>query len=82
MALLTLDEWASEHFRTPPSSGTLRKWAREGRISPAPVKHGRSYYVEPGAHYIEPSKHQATPTGLSLRERVERDRRERDQQYS
>lgn len=74
MTKLTLTEWAKDHFRTPPSSNTLRKWAREGRISPAPIKHGRNYYVEPNAHYREPERLDRT-TGSSLVERVEAARR-------
>lgn len=71
MSKVTLDEWATDQFRTPPSQSTLRKWAREGRIAPAPVKHGRSYYVESDAHYSEPEKPQAMPRGSSLISRIE-----------
>jgi predicted site-specific integrase-resolvase len=70
MSKVTLDEWASDHFRTPPSANTLRTWAREGRISPAPVKHGRSYYVEQDACYSEPER-QPIPKGMSLISRIE-----------
>lgn len=71
MSLVTLDEWAADHFRTPPSQNTLRKWAREGRIAPAPVKHGRSYYVESDAQYNEPAKLPAPLPGGSLISRIE-----------
>lgn len=75
MQLVTLEEWAGDHFRTPPSTNTLRKWAREGRIAPAPVKHGRSYYVEPTAQYSEPEPQQpARITGGTLINRIERAR--------
>jgi predicted site-specific integrase-resolvase len=74
MSKLTLTEWANDHFRTPPSSNTLRKWAREGRITPLPIKHGRNYYVEFNAHYREPERLDRT-TGSSLVERVEAARR-------
>lgn len=74
MPKVTLDEWASDQFRTPPSRDTLRKWAREGRIAPAPVKHGRSYYVEADAHYSEPEKPAERVTGGSLLSRIERAR--------
>jgi hypothetical protein len=71
MPLVTLEEWAGDHFRTPPSANTLRKWARDGRIMPAPVKHGRSYYVESDAHYSEPDKCTARIVGTTLISRIE-----------
>lgn len=71
MAKMTLEEWAADQFQTPPSQNTLRKWAREGRIAPAPVKHGRSYYVEAEAHYSEPEKLPAPAVGGSLISRIE-----------
>ena len=71
MAKMTLEEWAADQFQTPPSQNTLRKWAREGRIAPAPVKHGRSYYVEAEAHYSEPEKLPARTVGGSLISRIE-----------
>jgi hypothetical protein len=67
---VTLEKWGEDSFAPPPSLSTLRKWAREGRISPAPVKHGRSYYVDPDAHYTEPEKTQALPPGSSLLSRI------------
>ena len=70
MCKVTLDEWAHDHFRTPPSSNTLRRWAREGLISPAPVKHGRSYYVEADACYREPDPLPKIPAGSSLVTRI------------
>lgn len=66
MSLMTLEEWAAEQFRTPPSANTLRKWAREGRIQPAPRKCGRSYYVESEAHYFEPAPAPRVPGGTLL----------------
>lgn len=70
MSKVTLDQWAADQFRTPPSANTLRKWAREGRIAPAPVKHGRSYYVEAEAQYREPEKQVARVAGGSLISRI------------
>ncbi|HCL3459498.1 TPA: excisionase [Pseudomonas aeruginosa] len=69
MKLVTLEEWAAEHFRTPPSINTLRRWARDGCIIPAPVKHGRSYYVRPDAEYSsqEPAKRSAPGDSLISR---------------
>lgn len=71
MAKMTLEEWAADQFKTPPSQNTLRKWAREGRIAPAPVKHGRSYYVEADAHYSEPEQPAVRVMGGSLLSRIE-----------
>lgn len=51
MTKLTLAEWAAENYKTPPSPNTLRKWAREGRITPKPIKHGRNYYVDANSQY-------------------------------
>ena len=54
--LLNLREWASRTYETPPSLSTLRRWAREGRIYPAPEIHGKEYKVNPDATYVSPSK--------------------------
>lgn len=70
MSKVTLDEWAADQFRTPPSQDTLRKWAREGRIEPAPIKHGRRYYVEAEAQYSEPEKPVVRIAGGSLISRI------------
>ncbi|WP_338572086.1 excisionase [Pseudomonas canadensis] len=74
MAKVTLDEWAAAEFKTPPSPNTLRRWAREGRIAPVPVKHGRNYYVESDAHYQEPDQQPVRIVGGSLISRIERAR--------
>lgn len=74
MSKLTLAEWAAEHFRTPPSANTLRRWAREGLISPNPIKHGRNYYVESNAHYFAPERQSRSREEGSLVERIQADR--------
>ncbi|WP_441005277.1 excisionase [Xanthomonas sp. WHRI 1810A] len=71
MTKLTLEEWATDQFKSPPNLNTLRTWAREGRISPAPVKHGKRYYVESDACYRVPEKMERAPTGTSLISRIE-----------
>ena len=71
MTKLTLEEWAMDQFKSPPNLNTLRTWAREGRISPAPVKHGKRYYVESDACYREPEKLERIPLGSSLISRIE-----------
>lgn len=48
--LLTLTAWArSRYGDDAPGLATLRRWAREQRIFPAPEKHGRAYFVRPDA---------------------------------
>jgi hypothetical protein len=50
--LVTLEAWAAAQFgAAAPNADTLRRWARESRISPPPVKHGRTYFVAPDAVY-------------------------------
>lgn len=52
--LMRLERWAEEKYgQDKPSVHTLRRWARDGRIYPAPVKQGRSYYVQPDAEYLD-----------------------------
>lgn len=76
--LLNLQEWASTTYSTPPSLSTLRRWAREGRIYPAPELHGKEYKVQPDATYVDPSKKNlrakpkniTLPAGSSLLERL------------
>ncbi|UJS24806.1 excisionase [Thiothrix winogradskyi] len=53
--LLTLEAWAALRYSEQvPSINTLRLWAREGRIQPQPVKHGRTYRVLENAKYYCP----------------------------
>lgn len=75
MSKLTLAEWAADHFRTPPSPNTLRKWAREGRITPRPIKHGRNYYVDANSQYLDPEKLAKRTSGGTLTERIDAARR-------
>lgn len=49
---ITLTAWAAQQFDPPPVENTLRIWARTGRIVPAPLKIGRTYWVEPTARHI------------------------------
>lgn len=50
--LIPLDTWAAQQFPVgTPHIQTLRRWAREGKISPPPRKHGRAYYVRQDAEY-------------------------------
>ncbi len=76
--LLNLQEWAAGVYSTPPSLSTLRRWAREGRIYPAPELHGKEYKLQPDAIYADPRKknlrikpnHTRLPAGGTLLERL------------
>jgi hypothetical protein len=46
---IRLDEWLKREFDPPPAIRTARLWINAGKIYPAPVKVGRSYYVEQNA---------------------------------
>jgi hypothetical protein len=49
---IPLIEWARRRYPVKtPSIHTLRRWAREARIVPAPEKHGREYFVQESAEY-------------------------------
>jgi hypothetical protein len=55
--LITLEQWAADTYGdSAPAMPTIRRWARESRIYPAPIKTGRSYFVRPDAEYIDPTK--------------------------
>lgn len=60
--LITLERWAEATYGDDaPHVNTLRRWARDGLILPAPEKHGRTYYVRPDAHYVDPRSIDARP---------------------
>lgn len=49
----TLEAWASSKFgEHAPTIGTLRRWARDGKIYPMPRKVGRDWMVSPSADYV------------------------------
>lgn len=53
VALLTLEAWIAANYAEPrPSLLTVRRWVREGKIYPAPKKHGRSYRFAPNAAFV------------------------------
>lgn len=52
--LITLEAWAAATYgKSSPHINTLRRWARDAMIVPAPEKHGRTYYVRPDAKYSD-----------------------------
>lgn len=53
---ITLTDWAARNYARPPKPPTLRKWAANKLIHPAPEKHGRDWVVEANAKYIPPDK--------------------------
>lgn len=62
---LTLPEWNARQLR-PKSLETVRRWVRECRISPPPIKDGREYLFHESAVKINNS---STTTG-SLVKRI------------
>lgn len=51
-AWITLDDWAQQQLGDKaPNMDTLRKWARDGLIAPAPEKIGRTWFVRPESRY-------------------------------
>lgn len=70
---ITLEEWVLATYGDKrPSILTVRRWCREGRIWPAPEKHGRAYYVRTDARYINPAN---PPRDLVIPEDYRRRRR-------
>ena len=69
--LITLEAWAvATYGDASPHINTLRRWARDAMIVPAPEKHGRTYYVRPDAHYCDyraPTPMLAATTGAGRR---------------
>lgn len=57
--LIPLRKWAEMQFSSPPTIRTLRRWVRDGRISPQPILVGREYQVNEDAVYVpKPEKYQ------------------------
>jgi hypothetical protein len=54
--MVMLEQWGREHFDPAPSLWTLRQMVRAGKISPHPVKVGKSYYVQSDAEVIDPAR--------------------------
>nr|WP_075202452.1 excisionase [Klebsiella pneumoniae] len=51
--LVLLSVWAEHEFGDPvPASSTLNKYAKNGMISPAPQKVGKSWRVEQDARFV------------------------------
>ncbi|WP_374537599.1 excisionase [Chitinimonas taiwanensis] len=53
--LIPLEQWAQATFgEFAPCLATLRRWAREGYLHPAPEKVGRTWFVKPSSRYQAP----------------------------
>jgi hypothetical protein len=54
--LITLEAWGQLRYgEHAPNIQTLRRWAHDAKIFPAPKKHGRTYYVAENAQYLAPN---------------------------
>ena len=52
--LISLETWLAQTYGgDAPGIATARRWARDGKIYPAPEKHGRRYFVDPDARYTD-----------------------------
>ncbi len=52
MTKITLEAWAAKEFAPAPSARTLRRWVADGKIVPAPVLIGRTYWCQPNAVHV------------------------------
>ena len=49
---ITITEWATRNYSTPPSRWVLLKWIREGQIYPLPERVNRDFFVEESARRL------------------------------
>ncbi|MBZ8649992.1 excisionase [Escherichia coli] len=53
LQMLTLEEWASEKYRSnPPSVSTLRRYAKQNLFCPSAMKQGRLWRVREDAELV------------------------------
>ncbi|WP_366520210.1 excisionase [Robbsia andropogonis] len=53
--MVPIAKWAESVFgEHGPCRNTLRKWVSTGKIRPAPVRVGRSFFCKPDAQYFDP----------------------------
>ena len=53
LQMLTLEEWASERYRSnPPSVSTLRRYAKQNLFCPPAMKQGRLWRVREDAELV------------------------------
>lgn len=56
--LVSIPTWLDETYGDDPSRPTLdtvRTWCRDGKLYPAPMKQGRSYFLDPATCYVDPT---------------------------
>ncbi|MDD5393154.1 MAG: excisionase [Thiothrix sp.] len=52
--LVLLETWAKMRYPDlTPTIRTLRRWVKEGRIQPQPIKHGKYFRVREDAVYFD-----------------------------
>jgi hypothetical protein len=69
---IKLTEWAARNYDPVPSDWVLRRWAREGEITPTPERVGREWYVAENATRGTAVLEQPQPERrLSLVERIQ-----------
>lgn len=49
---ILLADWAARRYSPAPTPFVLRKWCRNGEISPRPEKVGRDWYVDETARRV------------------------------
>ena len=49
---ITLAAWAAARYSPAPSLWTLRRWARENELHPAPELVGKTYYIDENARRL------------------------------
>lgn len=64
MMKIRLSDWLEREFSPAPAMRTARRWIKQGKIYPAPVKIGKAYYVEKNAIFQDPT------IPLSLADRI------------
>ncbi len=52
---ITLAAWAAARYDPIPSLWTLRRWAREHELHPAPELVGKTYYIDENARRLSAS---------------------------
>jgi hypothetical protein len=64
--VITLQEWNAQQFNGRYTINTLRAWARNGYISPAPHKVGKDWLVTESAQYRKPAAPIQIPKNIDM----------------
>ncbi|WKJ88794.1 excisionase [Methylomonas montana] len=65
-ALIPLDQWNANTYGGKFSINTLRAWARNGNIAPAPQKVGRDWLVDRAAKYVKNDRPSKIPCNVDM----------------